>query len=96
VPDIEVSRTDLERSRSRYDVRISDDGGSTTEHTVTLSRDDQERLGSRYPSPEAFIRACFAFLLEREPKESILRSFDVSQISDYYPEFEPEIVDDAP
>ena len=31
------------------------------------------------------------FLLEREPKESILRSFDVSQIATYFPEFEAEI-----
>ncbi len=44
-----------------------------------------------YPGPEEFIRACFDFLLEREPKESILRSFDVSQIATYFPEFEAEI-----
>jgi hypothetical protein len=31
------------------------------------------------------------FLLVREPKESILRSFDVSQIETYFPEFEAEI-----
>ena len=37
------------------------------------------------------MRDCFAFLLEREPKESILRSFDVSVIGGYFPEFEREI-----
>jgi hypothetical protein len=32
----------------------------------------------------------FQFLLEREPKESILRRFDVTVISRYFPEFERE------
>jgi hypothetical protein len=35
--------------------------------------------------------ATFAFLLEREPKESILSSFDVSVIGRYFPGFEREI-----
>jgi hypothetical protein len=37
------------------------------------------------------VRACFDFLLEREPKESILRSFDVTVIGRYFPEFETTI-----
>ena len=90
MPEIEVSRTDVEQILSRFQVRVTDDG-STTEHDVTLSRGDHERLGGGYPSPDAFIRACFEFLLEREPKESILRSFDVSQIATYFPEFDREI-----
>ena len=76
----------------RFHVRVSDDDGSATDHDVTLSRADHERLGGGYPSPEAFIQACFAFLLERESKESILRSFDVSQIPTYFPEFDQEIL----
>jgi hypothetical protein len=91
MPEIEVSRVDLEQFLSRFHVRVADDA-SATEHDVTLSRADHERLASRYPSPEEFIRACFEFLLEREPKESILCSFDVSQISTYFPEFDKQIV----
>jgi hypothetical protein len=30
-------------------------------------------------------------LLDREPKESILRHFDVTAISSYFPEFEREM-----
>jgi len=30
-------------------------------------------------------------LLDREPKESILRRFDVTEISRYFPEFEREL-----
>ena len=70
---------------------VVDEGGSRTEHEVTASAEDLERLGGGYGSPEAFLRACFAFLLEREPKESILRSFEVGAIGRYYPEFEATI-----
>jgi hypothetical protein len=33
----------------------------------------------------------FRFLLEREPKESILGSFDLTVIGRYFPEYEREI-----
>jgi hypothetical protein len=91
MPEIEVSRADVEQSLSRFHVRVADDDGAL-EYDVTLSRADHERLATAYPSPDAFIRGCFVFLLEREPKESILASFDVSQISTYFPEFEKTIV----
>jgi hypothetical protein len=74
----------------RFSVRV-DDGASATEHDVTVSTEDLERLGAG-KTPDAFVRDCFDFLLEREPKESILRSFDVSVIGRYFPEFEREIV----
>ncbi|MFI5052975.1 MAG: hypothetical protein ACHQDE_01325 [Acidimicrobiia bacterium] len=90
MPEIQVSRSDVEESRSRFHVQVVDDDGVTS-HDVTLSRADLERLGARYPTSEAFIEACFTFLLEREPKGSILPSFDVSQISTYFPEFDTVI-----
>ena len=74
----------------RFSVRV-EDGGSGTEHNVTVSPEDLERLGSGR-TPDAFVRDCFEFLLAREPKESILRAFDVSEIGRYFPEFEREIV----
>jgi hypothetical protein len=74
----------------RFRVRV-DEVASSTEHEVAVSAADLERLGAGYPSPEAFVRACFDFLLEREPKESILRSFDVTVIGRYFPEFEGTI-----
>jgi hypothetical protein len=90
VPEITVRRSDVERLLSRFHVKVAD-GGSATEHDVTLSAVDFERLGGGYRSPDEFIRACFAFLLAREPKESILSSFDVAVIGRYFPEFEAEI-----
>ena len=91
MPEIEVSRVDVEQFLSRFRVRVVDDDGAS-EHDVTLSRADNERLGSAYPTPEAFIRACFGFLLQREARGSILASFDVSQISTYFPEFDRVIL----
>jgi len=88
VADITVTRT-ADGDPLRFHVVVRE-GDPTTEHDVTLSESDLERLGGGRP-PEAFVRDCFAFLLEREPKESILRSFDVSVIGGYFPEFEREI-----
>ncbi|MBL7183234.1 MAG: hypothetical protein ISS50_02165, partial [Anaerolineae bacterium] len=43
-------------------------------------------------SPEDLVAESFRFLLEREPKESILRSFDLMVIGRYFPEYRREIV----
>jgi hypothetical protein len=71
-------------------VRVKD-GDEVVSHVVTLSGADYERLGGNYRSPEEFVEASFRFLLEREPRESILGTFDISQIGGYFPEFEAEI-----
>jgi hypothetical protein len=42
-------------------------------------------------TPEHCIKAAFKFLLDREPKESILRRFDITVITRYFPEFEREL-----
>jgi hypothetical protein len=89
VGDITVTRRQ-EGDPMGFDVTVRE-GDSSTEHAVTLSAGDLERLGSGR-TPEAFVRDCLAFLLEREPKESILRSFDVSAIGRYFPDFERRIV----
>ena len=47
-------------------------------------------------TPEQLVEASFAFLLEREPKESILRSFELPVIARYFPEYERRIGDYLP
>jgi hypothetical protein len=89
VAGIEVERTGGD-GQIVFDVRVSEEG-SESRHEVTLSEEDYRRLGEDYGSPDEFVRACFEFLLEREPKESILSQFDVSVISRYFPEFEQTI-----
>jgi hypothetical protein len=88
--DVTVTRR-ADGDPMRFDVAVRE-GDATTEHAVSVSEADLERLGAGR-SPEAFVRDCFAFLLEREAKESILRSFDVSAIWRYFPEFEGEIAE---
>jgi len=65
--------------------------GSESRHSVTLTRTDFQRLAHSGESPESLVRRSFEFLLEREPKESILPSFELPVIGRYFPEFESEI-----
>jgi hypothetical protein len=91
VADIEVRRASGEDFVPRFGVTVQDEDGSTSVHEVTVSLDDFERLGRNFRELDEFVRACFQFLLEREPKESILPSFDVAVISNHFPEFEDRI-----
>jgi hypothetical protein len=65
--------------------------GSETHHLVRVSRADLARLAPGASDPVDLVVASFAFLLERESKESILREFDLSVIGNYFPEYEREI-----
>jgi hypothetical protein len=58
-----------------------------------MSREMCERLNAGKHTPERCLEAAFRFLLDREPKESILRRFDVTVISRYFPEFERELIE---
>jgi hypothetical protein len=67
------------------------EGKGETRHQVTMSRQTCERLAAGKYTPEQCVNAAFRFLLDREPKESILGRFDVTVISRYFPEFEREL-----
>jgi len=88
--EIRVQPSGGEPIPSRFRVTVAE-GGEATIHDVTLSGTDYERLGAGYRSPEELVEACFVFLLDREPKESIMATFDVSVIESYFPEFERTI-----
>jgi len=62
-----------------------------TQHLVTLSDKDYERLCFKKVSKEILIQKSFEFLLMNESNEQILRSFDLSVISQYFPEYEERI-----
>ena len=83
---IEVEKID----NSKFRVRVTEDGSETT-HEVTLRPNDYTRLTGGKIEPEELVRRSFEFLLEREPKESILIRFDLPVIGRYFPEFEREI-----
>ena len=74
-----------------YQVAVTENGSSTT-HDVTVSPADLDRFGGG-GTPEKLIEASFRFLLDREPKESILGRFDLSLIFRYFPEYPMRIAD---
>jgi hypothetical protein len=71
-------------------VRLTDERGSS-EHGVHVERADLDRLAPRSVDPEDLVRRSFEFLLEREPRTSILHEFDLPVIGQYFPEYEREI-----
>ncbi len=73
------------RQESVYEVTVREDGRETT-HEVTVTPADATRYGGNATVPD-LVRASFEFLLEREPKESILRRFDLPVIERYFPEY---------
>jgi len=84
---IEVEKLD----ETRYRVHLTD-SESQSSHQVTLQAEDRNRICGARIGPEELIRRSFEFLLEREPKESILRRFDLSVISRFFPKFEAEMM----
>ena len=77
-------------ARDAFEVRVAE-GKSETRHRVTVKPADYERLAEGRVSAEELIRRSFEFLLEHESKESILSRFDLTVISEYFPQYEKEI-----
>ncbi len=87
--NIEVQKTD---HGDTYELQVTvKEGRGESRHRVTLRKADYERLSGGRVSPEALVTESFRFLLEREPKEAILGSFDLTVIGRYFPEYEREI-----
>jgi hypothetical protein len=70
----------------RCQVEVSD-ARSTSRHLVRVSQNDIERW-ARGRNVDQLVRESFDFLLQREPKESILKEFDLSVIKRYFPDFD--------
>jgi hypothetical protein len=72
-------------------VRVGDDAGATT-HEVSVSADALASYsGPRAEDAHALVHESFVFLLEREPRESILRRFELPVIERYFPEYRDEV-----
>lgn len=77
-------------TEQEYEVEVS--GALPTIHRVTLRDDDRAFAAACAVSPEELIKESFRFLLERESGTSILRSFELSVIGRYFPEYRAEMV----
>lgn len=66
-----------------------DHAGQRTRHAVTVKRADLERWGDGLDrvNVEALVARSFDFLLDHEPPDAILASFDLSVIESYFPDF---------
>ncbi len=73
-----------------FQVRVIE-GASESSHRVTLKPEYLNRIAAGKLEPQELIQRAFEFLLEREPKESILSRFDLQDIQRYFPDFEREI-----
>jgi hypothetical protein len=74
---------------SRYRATI-EEGETKTVHEVFASPQVVERYGHG-TTAERLLKASFEFLLQREPKESILPRFELSEIERYFPDYSKSI-----
>jgi hypothetical protein len=86
-----AAKIEVERpGENEFRVRVSE-GGTETSHLVTVKPEDYLRLTGGKVDASELVRRSFEFLLEREPKESILGKFDLTVIGRYFPSYEQEI-----
>lgn len=67
-------------------VTVSDVRGRS-EHRVTVAPDDLERFAPGSTDPAGLVRRSFEFLLQREPRTSILPAFELPVIERYFPDY---------
>jgi hypothetical protein len=86
---IHVERT---KAGDPFEFRVTvEEGTSQSRHIVTMRHATYEKLCAGRVDPQDCVRAAFAFLLDHEPKESILSSFDITVIGKYFPDFESQL-----
>ena len=73
-----------------FQVRVVE-GTTESSHRVTAKPEYLARLTSEKINAAEIVRRSFEFLIEREPKESILSRFDLQEIQRYFPSFDAEI-----
>jgi hypothetical protein len=70
-----------------FDVVVRDARGESR-HRVTMRAEEAKRWAKLGAEPSHCVEAAMQFLVEREPKESILSAFDMRVIRRYFPEFD--------
>ncbi len=82
---------EIEKKKQNEFVVLGRDKETQSQHLVTLGDAYYHLLTRGKITKEDLIRKSFQFLLERESKESILRSFNLQMIKRYFPEYEEEM-----
>ena len=71
--------------------KVTISGPTKTEHKVTMTDYHFKRLTASRVTKESLLEFSFKFLLKREPNTSILSSFDITVIQNYFGEYEAEV-----
>ena len=79
--------TILIKELSDEEFQVTVNAKNSTRHNVTLTDDTHQNLTNGKVSKKELIEFSFKFLLEREPNTSILSSFELSVISEYFPKY---------
>jgi len=74
-----------------HEFEVTIDASTKTVHQVTIPGGYYEILSGSRISKEDLIRKSFEFLLERESNTMIMRKFELTVISKYFPEYESVI-----
>jgi len=85
--DITISVTPTAAKSLTFDVLVRDARGESR-HRVTIEAGEAERWAKLGAEPSDCVKAAMQFLIDREPKESILSAFDTRVIRRYFPEFD--------
>jgi hypothetical protein len=72
-------------------VTLGEEGRAISTHEVRVRAADVDRLAPGARDPIDLVEDSFAFLLERESHQMILRSFDLREIARYFPSYETDI-----
>lgn len=59
---------------------------------VELDKKYWQKIMNGKINPEVLIKKSFQFLLKKEPKEAILKKFNLKIISSYFPDYEKYII----
>ncbi len=66
-------------------------GEGLLEYWVDVDREYWTRLTNRRVEPADLVTATFKFLLDKEPKELILKKFNLADVAGHYPNYEHEM-----
>ena len=64
---------------------------TTTRHEVVLSNEYYQNMTAGKITPKELVRRSFEFLLKKEPKESILPSFSLEYITEFFDDYESTV-----
>ncbi|MCH8049927.1 hypothetical protein IIB51_00740 [Patescibacteria group bacterium] len=70
-----------------FDVLVSQ-GDETYDYVVELNKEYYKKLTAERVPPRALIEQSFLFLLGNEPASTILKTFSLEEVADYFESFE--------